>query len=99
MGVAEAGDLARGPADAAADVEHAHAGLEADLRGEVVLVPGDGLVEGLALVVASKVERRAPAVLVQLRGSACVEKDATSLGRAVIVAAERSASKEDRRRT
>ena len=70
--VRELRDLARGPADAAPDVEHAHAGLEVHLEREVVLVPREGLVEALALVVPREVEGRAPAVLVQARRTVVV---------------------------
>ena len=70
--VRELRDLARGSADAAADVEHAHAGLEVHLEGEVVLVPRERLVEALALVVPREVEGRAPAVLVETGGAIVV---------------------------
>ena len=70
--VRELRDLARGAANAAADVENTHAGLEVHLRGEVVLVPRERLVEALALVVAREVEGRAPAVLVEPGGTIVV---------------------------
>lgn len=59
-----------------------HAGLEAEDRGEVVLVAGDGLVKGLGLPLGRKVERVAPAVLVEV-GDQVVE----GLGRAGVLLA------------
>lgn len=56
VGVCEACDLASRAPDTAAHVEDAHLGSDADLLGEVVLVPSDRLVESLALVVAREVE-------------------------------------------
>lgn len=60
-------DLTSGTTNTASDVEDSHLGLELHRVGEVVLVAGDGLVEGLALVVASKVERRSPVAKVVIR--------------------------------
>jgi hypothetical protein len=64
---------ARGAADAAPDVEHAHSRAQPHLRREVVLVAGERRSERLARVEAAEVERVGPAVLVQL-------------GRAVVIA-------------
>lgn len=49
------------PADAAADVEHALAALEAELEREEVLVALDRLLVGLGGEAVGKVERGAPA--------------------------------------
>jgi hypothetical protein len=46
--------------------------LDVDAVGEVVLVAGNGLVEGLAVGEAAEVERLAPAVLVQVGGEVVV---------------------------
>lgn len=67
VGVGELGNLPCGAANAAADVEDLHAGLDADLHGKVVFVARNGLVEGLADRVPAEVEALAPAILVQIR--------------------------------
>ena len=66
VGVSELDDLARGATDTTADIQDPHAGLDVDLVGEVVLMAGNGLVEGLALGEAAEMERGAPAVLVEI---------------------------------
>lgn len=68
----ELGNLAGRAADAAADVENLHALLDADAVSQVVLVAGNGLVEGLALGETAEVEGLAPAVLVQVGGQVVV---------------------------
>lgn len=72
VGAGELGDLAGRAANAAADVEDLHALLDAHAVGEVVLVTGNGLVEGLADGEAAEVEGLAPAVLVQVGGEVVV---------------------------
>lgn len=62
-------NLPRRSTDTASDVENAHLGLDTGLVSEVVLVTGDGLVEGLSGVVTAEVERVSPSVLVELSGS------------------------------
>lgn len=69
--VGEPGNLTRGSANAAPDVQNAHTGLETHLGGEVVLVTGERSVEGFAPVESREVERLGPGELVQL-GSAVV---------------------------
>lgn len=64
VGTSELGNLTSRATDTAADIENAHVLLDADLVGEVVLVAGNGLVEGLAEGVAAEVEGLAPTVLV-----------------------------------
>lgn len=81
--VVEAGDVGAGEldnftcrsADTAADVQNLHAFGDAGLHGKVVLVAGDGLVEGLAVGEAAEVERRAPTVLVEIGGQVVVADD------------------------
>ena len=50
----------------AAHVQDTHVVLEVHLVGQVVLVAGNGLVEGLAECITAKVETLAPTVLVQV---------------------------------
>ena len=64
VGVGELGDLAGRATNTAADVQDLHASLDADLHGEVVLMAGNSLIEGLADRVAAEMEALAPAVLV-----------------------------------
>lgn len=59
-------DLAGGSTDTAADVQHILALLDADLVCQVVLVAGNGLVEGLAHGEAAEVEGLAPSELVDI---------------------------------
>lgn len=78
--VVETGDVASGElcnltgwaANTAANIEHLHALLDANAVGQVVLVAGNGLVEGLAGGEAAEVEGLAPAVLVQIGGQVVV---------------------------
>lgn len=66
VGAGEPGYLARGPADAAADVKDVHPGPYADGMCEVVLVSSDGGGEGLSRAEAAEVEGLGPAVLVEI---------------------------------
>ena len=66
VGTSKLGNLTSRATDTAADIEDTHVLLDADLVGEVVLVAGNSLVEGLADGVAAEVEGLAPAVLVQV---------------------------------
>lgn len=50
--------------DTTADVKDLVSVFDADLGGEVVLMTGDGLVEGLAVCKAAEVEGLAPAIFV-----------------------------------
>ena len=77
VGASELGNLTGRAADTAADVENLHALLDADAVGEVVLVSGNGLVEGLAGRETAEVEGLSPSVFVQV-------------GRQVVVAGEAS---------
>lgn len=61
MRAAEERDLAQRPADAAADVEHLVARLEAEAQREVVLVALERLGVALAGPAVREVERGAPA--------------------------------------
>src|SRR6266404_3255962 len=54
-----------GATHATADIKDAHAGTKGHLRGEVVLVTGQGRDERFALVEAREVERLGPTVLVE----------------------------------
>ena len=67
MGSAELGNLPSRTAHSAPDVEHPHPLLDAHRMGQIVFVPGDGLVEVLAEREAAKMEALAPAVLVNVR--------------------------------
>jgi alpha-D-ribose 1-methylphosphonate 5-phosphate C-P lyase len=66
MGTAELDHLAGWATDTATNIQNLHAISETDLQGEVVLVAGDGLVEGLAIGEAAEVEGRTPAVLIEV---------------------------------
>lgn len=66
VGARELGNLTRRATDTAANVQDPHALLDVHRVGEVVLVAGNGLVEGLAVGEATEVEGLAPAVLVQI---------------------------------
>lgn len=68
----ELGDLACRPANAAADIQHFHALLDADLVGKIMLVSGNGLIEAFSERVAAKMERLAPTVFVQIGGEIVV---------------------------
>jgi hypothetical protein len=68
----ELDNLTRRAADTAANIQYAHVVGEVHLVGQVVLVAGNGLVEGLAVRIAGKVEGLAPAVLVQVGGQVVV---------------------------
>jgi len=88
--VVEAGDVRAGEfdnltgraADTAADVQNLHALGDAGLHGEVVLMTGDGLVEGLTVGEAAEVEGGAPAVLVEVSSQVVVagEKSVSGCG-------------------
>ena len=75
VGTGELDDLTGRSADTAADVQNLHALGDTSLHGEVVLVAGDGLVEGLAVGEATEVEGGAPAVLVEIGGQVVVAGD------------------------
>lgn len=64
MSAGKLGYLAGRTADTAAHVKDLHTLLDADTVGEVVLMAGNGLVEGLAVGEAAEVEGLAPTVLV-----------------------------------
>ena len=66
MRTGELGNFSRRPTNTAADIEDLVAVLDADFGGEVVLVAGNGLVEGLAVGKAAEVEGLAPAVFVEV---------------------------------
>jgi hypothetical protein len=66
VGAGELGDLSCGSADTAANIKDLHALLDADLVCEVVLMTGNGLVEGLADGETAEVERLAPSELVDV---------------------------------
>jgi len=57
VAVRERGNLTGGTTDTAANVKDTHTGAKTDHGREVVLVAGEGLQEGLALVEAAEVER------------------------------------------
>lgn len=59
-------DFSGRAANSASNVENALVVLQIHLQGEVVLMTGDGAIEGLSIGVAAEVERRTPAVLVQV---------------------------------
>mmetsp|Transcript_15439 Transcript_15439/g.24374 ORF Transcript_15439/g.24374 Transcript_15439/m.24374 type:complete len:478 (-) Transcript_15439:198-1631(-) len=71
----ELGDVAVGAPDAATAVQQLIPGLGAQAAGEVVLVPADGLSEGLERPAVGKVETRAPAPLIKQRGQLVVGVD------------------------
>ena len=52
--------------NSAANVENSVSVFDADLRGQVVFVTGNGLVEGLGVCEAAEVERLAPTVFVKV---------------------------------
>lgn len=62
----ELGDLTCGSADAAANVKNLHALLDANLVCKVVLMTGNGLVEGLPDGETAEVERLPPSELVDV---------------------------------
>jgi hypothetical protein len=58
--------------DTAAHVEHTHALFETHHVGQIMLMPGNSLQEGLAVGKATKVKTLSPAVLVQIRSQVVV---------------------------
>lgn len=72
MAASELRDFARRTTDTTSDVKNLHALRDADLMGEVVLMPGNSLVEWLAVGKAAEVEGLAPAILVQVGGEVVV---------------------------
>lgn len=68
----EFGDLSCGSADTAANIKDLHALLDANLVCKVVLMTGNGLVEGLADGETAEVERLAPSELVDVGGKVVV---------------------------
>jgi hypothetical protein len=74
IAAAELDHLARRATHTAPDVQHAHVVAQAHDVGEVVLVAGNGLREGLAVCEAAEMERLAPAVLVQVGGEVVVAR-------------------------
>lgn len=68
----ELGDLSCGSADTAANIKDLHALLDANLVCKVVLMAGNGLVEGLADGETAEVERLAPSELVDVGGKVVV---------------------------
>lgn len=63
VGAREVANLARGAANATANVEDLEMRLDGHVGGKEVLMPGDGLLEGLAWVEAAEVEGGSPGVL------------------------------------
>jgi len=76
VGVGELGNLPSRPANTAANVEDLHPRLDANLRGQVVLVAGDCLIEALTGRIPGEMEGLAPAIFIKV-------------GREVIVAMRR----------
>lgn len=66
VGTRELDHLTGGATNTTANVQNLHALLETGLHGEIVLVTGDGLVEGLTVGETAEVEGGAPAVLVEI---------------------------------
>lgn len=62
----ELDDLSGRSSNTASNIEYAHVVPQTHLMCEVVLVASNGLVEGLAVGIATKVEALAPTVLVQV---------------------------------
>lgn len=63
MGAREVANLAGGAADAAANVEDAVGGLDVQVGSEIVLVAGDGLLEGLPGSESAEMEGGSPGIL------------------------------------
>lgn len=72
MGPRELGNLSGWSTDTATDVENLHTVRDADTVGEVVLVPGGGLVEALADGIPAEVKGLAPAIFVKVGGEIVV---------------------------
>lgn len=68
----ELGDFSCGSTDTATDIEDLHTLLDTNLVCKVVLMTGNGLVEGLADGETAEVERLAPAELVDVGGEVVV---------------------------
>lgn len=67
-------NLTRWAADTASYVQDSVSVLDPNLCGEVVLVAGNGLVEGFTVCVAAEVEGLSPSVLVDVGGEVVVAK-------------------------
>ena len=63
VGSGEVTDLAGGTTDTTADIEDLERGLDTHVGGQVVLMTGHGLLEGLTRAESAEVERGAPGVL------------------------------------
>lgn len=72
MSTAELDHLAGGTTDTTANIQNLHAVLETGLHGEVVLVAGDSLVEGLTVGETAEVEGGAPTIFVEVGGQVVV---------------------------
>lgn len=72
VGASELGNLTGRSTDTATNIKYRHALLDADLVGQVVLVAGNGLTEGLADGEAAEVEGLAPSKLVDVGGEVIV---------------------------
>ena len=72
VSTAELDHLTSGTTDTAANIQNLHTILQTGLHGEVVLVAGDSLVEGLTVGETAEVEGRAPAIFVEVGGQVVV---------------------------
>jgi hypothetical protein len=66
MSTGELGDLTGGTTHTATDIKNLHSLLDTNLVGKVVLMAGNGLVEGLTLGKSAEVEGLAPSVFVEI---------------------------------
>mmetsp|Transcript_104337 Transcript_104337/g.271618 ORF Transcript_104337/g.271618 Transcript_104337/m.271618 type:complete len:395 (+) Transcript_104337:311-1495(+) len=72
VGACESRDVSGRPADTAAAVQKGGTLLRAQAAGQKVLMAEDGLLESLTFAPVGKVEARAPAPLVELRGKVVI---------------------------
>lgn len=72
MAAGELGDLASRATNTATNVKDSHALLDANRMREIVLMPGNSLVERLAIREFAKVEGLAPSILVNVGGEVVV---------------------------
>lgn len=72
VGASELDNLPSGTSNTTSDIQNAHALLDVDHVGEIVLVTGNGLTERLVICEAAEVEALAPAILVQVGGEIVV---------------------------
>ncbi len=63
----ELGEFARRPDHTTAYVEEPISILDTNLRGEIVFMTGNGLVEGLPICEATEMERLAPTIFIEIR--------------------------------